>query len=256
MNTIQINTVGKLIEGLENYDKKLPVAIFDNSRGYMSVAFKKEVTLKQGKEFQWLSFYAHETIQMYTIETLLGYLNKLPKQAIILKKTEEEVFTPLYLSIEGMRECGTYYQWLVISDELEYDRFFRKFEVKTDENELSKAFEKMLQEVKQETSESIERVHQWLCKQTDEKLFKGILTDGKTIKGALMYCSDKAREMVKNEQFAMVEDEQVYQWISDYFIHYELPKTPPSNVGKKETNKSTTNEKERKEQQIELFATV
>lgn len=256
MNTNQINTVGKLIEGLEKYDKKLPVAIFDNSRGYMSVAFKKEVTLKDNMEFQWLRFYAHETIQMYTIETLLCYLNKLPKQATILKKTEEEVLTPLYLSIEGMKESGTYYQWLVISDELEYDRFFRKFEVKTDENESSKAFEKMLQEVKQETSESIERVHQWLCKQTDEKLFKGILTEGKTIKGALEYCSDKARETVKNEQFAMVEDEQVFQWIADYFIHYELPKTLLSNVVKKETNKSTTTKKERKEQQIELFATV
>ncbi len=42
----------------------------------MSVAFKKEVTLKNDQRISMLSFYAHETIQMYTIDTLLGYLSK------------------------------------------------------------------------------------------------------------------------------------------------------------------------------------
>lgn len=260
MKTNSINTVGKLIKGLEKFDKQLLVAIFDRECGYMSVAFKKEITKKNEIEFQWLSFYAHETIQMYTIETLLGYLSKLPEQATILKKTEEDNFTPLYLSFEGMRENGNYYQWLVISDELEYDRFFRKFDVKINENEMEKALEKMLLEVKTETSESIERVHQYLCKQTDLTLFTGILTDGKTIKSALSYCSEKARELVKNEQFAMIEDETVFEWINEYFIHYELPKPKekkkPVNKVKGQSLKSANTEKVRDEQQIELFVTA
>lgn len=260
MKTNSINTVGKLIKGLEKFDKQLPVAIFDRECGYMSVAFKKEITKKNEIEFQWLSFYAHETIQMYTIERLLGYLSKLPEQATILKKTEENKFTPLYLSIEGMRENGNYYQWLVISDELEYDRFFRKFDVKINENEMEKALEKMLLEVKTETSESIERVHQYLCKQTDLTLFTGILTEGKTIKSAMNYCSEKARELVKNEQFAMIEDETVFEWIKDYFISYELPKPKekkkPVNKVKGQSLKSANTEKVRDEQQIELFVTA
>lgn len=260
MNELKINTVGKLVNGLQNFDKQLPVAIFDRELGYMSVAFKKEITKKNDIEFQWLRFYAHETIQMYTIETLLGYLSKLPEQATILKKTEENKFTPLYLSIEGMRENGNYYQWLVISDELEYDRFFRKFDVKINENETEKALEKMLLEVKTETSESIERVHQYLCKQTDLALFTGILTEGKTIKSALNYCSEKARELVKKEQFAMVEDETVFEWIKEYFIIYELPKPKekkkPVNKVKGQSLKSANTEKVRDEQQIELFVTA
>ena len=260
MKTNPINTVGKLIKGLEKFDKRLPVAIFDKNCGYMSVAFKKEVTLKNDNEFQWLSFYAHETIQMYTIDTLLGYLSKLPQQATILKKTEEDEFTPLYLSIEGMKEKDIYYQWLVISDELEFDRFFRKFDVKPTENESERAFEKMVQEVKKETSEPIERVHQWVCKQTDDKLFKGILTDGKTLKGALLYCSNKAREMAKNEQFSMVEDDTVFEWVKDYFIHYELPKekkaNKPVNNVQKSVTESATKEEVRGEQQMDLFAIV
>lgn len=260
MNELKINTVGKLVNGLQNFDKQLPVAIFDRECGYMSVAFKKEITKKNDIEFQWLRFYAHETIQMYTIETLLGYLSKLPEQATILKKTEENKFTPLYLSIEGMRENGNYYQWLVISDELEYDRFFRKFDVKINENETEKALEKMLLEVKTETSESIERVHQYLCKQTDLALFTGILTEGKTIKSALNYCSEKARELVKKEQFAMVEDETVFEWIKEYFIIYELPKPKekkkPVNKVKGQSLKSANTEKVRDEQQIELFVTA
>lgn len=260
MNELKINTVGKLVSGLQNFDKQLPVAIFDRELGYMSVAFKKEITKKNDIEFQWLRFYAHETIQMYTIETLLGYLSKLPEQATILKKTEENKFTPLYLSIEGMRENGNYYQWLVISDELEYDRFFRKFDVKINENETEKALEKMLLEVKTETSESIERVHQYLCKQTDLALFTGILTEGKTIKSALNYCSEKARELVKKEKFAMVEDETVFEWIKEYFIIYELPKPKekkkPVNKVKGQSLKSANTEKVRDEQQIELFVTA
>lgn len=260
MNELKINTVGKLVSGLQNFDKQLPVAIFDRELGYMSVAFKKEITKKNDIEFQWLRFYAHETIQMYTIETLLGYLSKLPEQATILKKTEENKFTPLYLSIEGMRENGNYYQWLVISDELEYDRFFRKFDVKINENETEKALEKMLLEVKTESSESIERVHQYLCKQTDLALFTGILTEGKTIKSALNYCSEKARELVKKEKFAMVEDDTVFEWIKEYFIIYELPKPKekkkPVNKVKGQSLKSANTEKVRDEQQIELFVTA
>ncbi|MBO0444308.1 hypothetical protein JZO79_11855 [Vagococcus fluvialis] len=287
MTILKADTIQQLQEHLAKFDKNLPVAVFDCDRGYMSVAFKKEEKIKNGKSFQWLTFYAHETIQMYDIKTLQGYLSRLPLQAPIAKKTENEEYTSLYLSIDSMRENGKFYQWLVLSDELEYDRFFRQHDTKTEENHtepvlencIEQALEKMLSEIKQESSQPIERIHQWLCKQTNQELFKGILTDGKTLKGAFTYCSDQARKMAKNSPSVMVEDDTVFQWISDYFIHYELPKAKPkkkakaqpkvkkkiepvNNITKLSNQVTPTSEKggdeqqEENEQQLELFATI
>lgn len=287
MTILKADTIQQLQEHLSKFDKSLPVAVFDCDRGYMSVAFKKEEKIKNGKSFQWLTFYAHETIQMYDIKTLQGYLSRLPLQAPIAKKTENEEYTSLYLSIDSMRENGKFYQWLVLSDELEYDRFFRQHDTKEEENHIEpvlengteQALEKMLLEMKTNKSQQIESVHQWLCKQTNQELFQGILTEGKTIKGALTYCSKKAQEQAQKGHFAIVEDDTVFQWIADYFIHYKLPKAKPKKKTKAQpkvkkekepVNKVTKNsnqispvsekggveQQEENEQQLELFATL
>ncbi|GEM_PF-363304 len=274
MTILKANTIQQLQEHLSKFDKSLPVAVFDCDRGYMSVAFKKEEKIENDKKFQWLTFYAHATIPMYDVNTLLGYLSKLPPQAVISKKTEENEYTSLYLSIDGMTDNRKSYQWLVLSDELEYDRFFRQHDPKPQADTITQALEKMLVEMKENKSQQIELVHQWLCQQTNQELFQGILTEGKTIKGALTYCSKKAQEQAKNEAFAMVEDDTVFQWIADYFIHYELPKAKPkkkakaqpkvkkkaepvNNVTKVTNQEPLINEKGAVEQQeLDLFATI
>ncbi|WP_157456944.1 hypothetical protein [Carnobacterium maltaromaticum] len=52
--------------------------------------------------------------------------------------------------------------------------------------------------------------------------------------------------MAKNEQFSMVQDDTVFEWVKDYFIHYELPKPkekkankPVNNVQKSVTESAT-----------------
>ncbi len=272
MTILKADTIHQLQEHLKKFDKNLPVAVFDCDRGYMSVAFKKEEKTEHDKKFQWLTFYAHETIPMYDVNTLLGYLSKLPPQAVISKQTEENQYTSLYLSIDGMTDKGKSYQWLVLSDELEYDRFFRQHDHKPQADTITKALEKMLVEMKENKSQQLELVHQWLCQQTNQELFQGILTEGKTIKGALTYCSKKALEQAQKGHFAIVEDDTVFQWIADYFIHYELPKPQPkkqtkaktkkkakpvNQVVKKPTQDSQESEKGAVEQQeLDLFATV
>lgn len=279
MTILKADTIQQLQEHLAKFDKNLPVAVFDCDRGYMSVAFKKEEKIENDKRFQWLTFYAHETIQMYDIKTLQGYLSRLPLQAPIAKKTENDEYTSLYLSIDSMRDNGKFYQWLVLSDELEFDRFFRQHDTKTEGNHTERALEKMLLEMKKNSSQSIERIHQWLCKQTNQELFKGILTEGKTLKGAFAYCTGKAKEIAKSSPSVMVDDDVVFQWISDYFILYELPKAKPktktkaqpkakkktepvNNVTKATNQEPSTSEKggveqqEENEQQLELFATL
>ena len=137
----------------------------------------------------------------------------------------------------------------------------------------------MLSEIKKESSQPIERIHQWLCKQANQELFKGILTEGKTLKGAFTYCSDQARKMAKNSPSVMVEDDTVFQWVSDYFIHYELPKAKPKKKAKPQpkvkiktepvnnvtkitsdvlpvSEKGGAEQQEENEQQLELFATI
>ncbi|MBO0428365.1 hypothetical protein JZO82_04235 [Vagococcus fluvialis] len=287
MTSLKADTIHQLQEHLSKFDKNLPVAVFDCDRGYMSVAFKKEEKIKNGKSFQWLTFYAHETIQMYDIKTLQGYLRRLPLQAPIAKKTENEEYTSLYLSIDSMRDNGKFYQWLVLSDELEYDRFFRQHDSKKEENHIEpvlengteRALEKMLLEMKKNSSQSIERIHQWLCKQNNQELFNGILTEGKTLKGAFAYCTGKAKEIAKSSPSVMIEDDTVFQWVSDYFIHYKLPKAKPKKKtktqpkAKKEkepvnkvtkssnqispvSEKGGVEQQEENEQQLELFATI
>lgn len=270
MEQIQVNTIERLSQSLKKFDKQLPVAIFDCDRGYMSVAFKKEQKEENGKVFQWLTFYAHETIQMYTIEQLQTYLSKLPPQATISIQDENGHCTDLFLSIDGMKDKDKFLQWLVISNELEYDRFFRQPLKVTEKKEISyldQALEKMLVELKKENSDSIERIHNWLCKQSDEKLFQGIMTTGKSIKGSLSYCSTKAKKQAKNKGYAMIEDDTVFEWIREYFIKYKLPKDKkatekpfikkePINNVTSNIKKITSNEKVEEEQQLSLFATL
>jgi len=114
MNVIKANTVQTLIDSLKKFDTTLPVAIFDSINGYMSVAFKKEETKQDEKTFQWLTFYPHETLQMYTIDKLISYLEKLPPQATVAMRTEELEYTSLYLAIDGMMDNKKMLQWLVI----------------------------------------------------------------------------------------------------------------------------------------------
>ena len=279
MTILKADTIQQLQEHLSKFDKNLPVAVFDCDRGYMSVAFKKEEKIENDKRFQWLTFYAHETIQMYDIKTLQGYLSRLPLQAPIAKKTENNEYTSLYLSIDSMKDNGKFYQWLVLSDELEYDRFFRQHDTKAEGNHTELALEKMLIEMKKNTLQPIKMIHQWLCKQTNQELFKGILTEGKTLKGAYAYCFSQAKKQGNKGYGAWVDDNIVFQWVSDYFIFYELPKEKPktktkaqpkakkktepvNNVTKATNQEPSTSEKggveqqEENEQQLELFATL
>lgn len=79
-----------------------------------------------------------------------------------------------------------------------------------------KALEKMLEEMNNPHSINEEAIHNWLCDQNDELLFEGILKEGKTIKGAVAACKEKAKKKAK-EGMAMIDDPTVYGWVYTYF---------------------------------------
>lgn len=96
------------------------------------------------------------------------------------------------------------------------------------------AHDKMLKEMMEEHSETEDAIHNWLCKQdSDTELAYGILKDDRTIKGAVNYCTQKAKEQFsKGGPVAMVADDTVYSWVREYFIldKIDLPKAPAAKV--------------------------
>lgn len=258
MDFQNIQTVNELTHALKQYKPTLATTIFDDIQGYISVAFRKEHIEKDGKNVQFLCFYPNYEVALYPVETLLTYLEKLPEQAIVAIKDPNGHYSSLFLTIDETIDQGNKYKWLVISDKLSYERFF----FTAQESIQEKAFEKMLKELETDHDSTLEVVHNWLCQQTDEALFLGILKKDRTLKGAMTYCIGKAQEQAKKQSSAMVADEVVFSWIKEYFLLEKLPETKAvgkvtTTTKKKPTKKSET-KSERKEvdEQIDLFECV
>lgn len=88
---------------------------------------------------------------------------------------------------------------------------------KTEINFKEQALEKMLIEMDKKHTSTEDAIHNWLCDQEDDELFKGVLKDNRTIKGSVEYCASKAREQ-QTGNVAMIDDETVFSWIKDYFL--------------------------------------
>uniref|UniRef100_UPI0006615A67 Cas9 inhibitor AcrIIA9 family protein n=1 Tax=Enterococcus sp. 255_ESPC TaxID=1579344 RepID=UPI0006615A67 len=121
---------------------------------------------------------------------------------------------------------------------------------------------KMLKELETDHDSTLEVVHNWLCRQTDEALFLGILKEDRTLKGAMTYCIGKAQEQSKDQSSAMVADEVVFSWIKEYFLLEKLPETKVvgkvTTTAKKKSTKKSETKPERKEvdEQMNLFELV
>lgn len=258
MDFQNIQTIKELTHALKQYNQNLATTIFNDTQGYISVAFRKESIERNGKNFQFLCFYPNYEVALYPVETLLSYLKKLPEQATIAIKDPDGNYSSLYLTIDETIDKGTKYKWLVISDKLSYERFFLTSTLTAQEQ----AFEKMLKELETEHDNTVEYIHNWLCKQNDESLFQGILKEDRTIKGAVTYCMGKAKEQAQNHSSAMVADEVVFSWVKEYFLLEKLPETKVvgkvTTTAKKKSTKKSETKPERKEvdEQMNLFELV
>ena len=255
MDFQNIQTVKELTHALKQYNQTLATTIFDDTQGYISVAFRKESIERNGKNFQFLCFYPNYKVALYPVETLLSYLEKLPEQATIAIKNPDGNYSSLYLTIDETIDQGNKYKWLVISDKLSYERFFLTSTLTAQEQ----ALEKMLKELETEHDNTVEYIYNWLCKQNDESLFQGILKEDRTIKGAVTYCMGKAKEQAENQTSAMVPDEVAFRWIKEYFMLEKLPEMKVigkvMTTTKKQPAKKEEPKPQRKEvdEQIKLF---
>lgn len=85
-------------------------------------------------------------------------------------------------------------------------------------NEIKeKALAKLLEELNKPHDLALDRIHNWICGQEDEELFKGILKERYSMTCALKHAKEKARKFAENG-VACIDDETVFGWIREYFI--------------------------------------
>ncbi len=128
------------------------------------------------------------------------------------------------------------------------------------------AHDYMLAEMKEDHTPAEHEIHNWLCKQNDEELFKGIIKESKSIKDSLKYCAKKAREL-QNNGVAILTDQNVFDWVKEYYTTEteeveEIPvevatvkEEPPEEIIEKEEQafKIIPTKKEKEQGQMSLF---
>ncbi|QDA74609.1 hypothetical protein EOT00_06510 [Listeria seeligeri] len=109
-------------------------------------------------------------------------------------------------------------------------------------NFKEKALEKMLDEMNGIHSGAEDVIHNWLCDQEEPAIFEGVLKEGRSIKGAVKYCSSRASKH-QHEGVAMMDDETVFSWVRKYFISEKVPKSSTKATVKTTAEKSKPKQK-------------
>lgn len=79
-----------------------------------------------------------------------------------------------------------------------------------------KALLKLEKELAQEPNDMEQMIAEWLKKQTDDELFKGMIEEQKSIKNARQYAYNEAHKHQVGG-CAIIKDETVFEWVSTYY---------------------------------------
>lgn len=80
------------------------------------------------------------------------------------------------------------------------------------------AEEKLLAEVSVPHDTTTDILHNWVCDQDNDAIYKGIVEQDKTIKDVIAYCGKKAKKAAESgASMAMVDEDTVFGWVSEYF---------------------------------------
>lgn len=111
-----------------------------------------------------------------------------------------------------------------------------------------KALAKLLEELNQPHDTALDRVHNWICDQEDEELFKGILKERYSLKCALSHAKEKARKFAENG-VACIDDATVFRWVREYFISNSqvsnIKQVPVEPVKKNKADKPKNSQEEK-----------
>ncbi len=117
------------------------------------------------------------------------------------------------------------------------------------------AEEKLLAEVSVPHDTTTDILHNWVCDQDNDAIYKGIVEQDKTIKDVIAYCGKKAKKAAESgASMAMVDEDTVFGWVSEYFSDPTIekeqkvvakvqgPRTSSSSGAKKSTVIQNPNE--------------
>lgn len=214
----EIKTIKDLQSQLKNYDSHLLLSIFDEENGYSDIEWVKEKGAKKNVWYQWIKLGANHSMHLNTIATFVEKITQYPEEMIVTVRNKEGHYSRLFLVLEELEGQ----EWVMIVDDLTYQSYYQKNEIYW----KNKALEKMLEEMKQEHSDTEDCIHTWLCQQQEEELFQGVLKEDRTIKGAVAYCLSQVKKQAGNSQSAMVSDEVVFSWVREYFLLEKVEVTP------------------------------
>lgn len=116
----------------------------------------------------------------------------------------------------------------VVEDATNPEKTADKLDIKKLSNQEVKelALKKMLDEIEKEKNITLDPIHNWICEQEEDyELFRGILTEGKSLLMAINYCGQEAQKQVaKSASFGMVDAATVYGWVRHYFVKEKVVK--------------------------------
>lgn len=250
-------TVNELLVRLNDYQTELTLTIFDSDLGDAPVAFKKEKATKGNSVFTWITLFPSEEPKQTTVGQVMEILKKCPPNMLVSMRGKDGKYSDLFLSLERMIGDISQNQWVVISDKISFEKYFKTTKPTTKEL----ALERTAKEIGEEANTTERLIHGWLIKQTDEELFSGVLKEDRTIKGSVTFAMGKAQKGASNGKVAMVDSETVFEWIKEYFTaeKIEVPKTKgtvstgKTKVEKKAKEKKNKEKSKEAEGQFSLF---
>lgn len=213
MTVTGIHVVEELLTALQSYPKQYPISMFGADNCPIGILSEKKE--KNGEVYRWITLGVDAPTKVKNVEELVDLLKQCPSQMVITMRGMDKKFSPLYLAKEGVK--GMNNQWVVICDKWAYEKYYQENQsVKVDLKQ--QALDKLLKEMLEEHTATEDSIHNWLCEQEEEALWKGILKKDRSIKQAVQYCIQKAYELRKNQQALMFDNETVFKWVRDYFL--------------------------------------
>ncbi len=128
-----------------------------------------------------------------------------------------------------------------------------------------KALAKMLEEMDKKHSGAEDSIHNWLCDQSDDQLFQGVLQKNKSIRECVEFCGSKASQLAV-KGIAMATDAEVFEWVREYFttadIKFSKPNLrnvatsdkPMQKLAKKKPTTKSRKKSEMKGEQLDLLS--
>ncbi|OTN90621.1 hypothetical protein A5810_002791 [Enterococcus faecium] len=168
--------------------------------------------------YQWVKLEVNYSIHLNTVGTFVQKIAQYPEQMIVTMRNTKGQYPRLFLVLEEHEGR----EWVMIVDDLTYQKYYQKSEI----NWKNKALEKMLEEMKEKHSDTEVCIHSWMCQQQEDELSQGVLKKDRTIKGAVAYCLSQAKKQAGKNQSAIVSDEVVFAWVREYFVLEKVEVTP------------------------------